>query len=250
MLKNIGKLSIQRSFLFVLFAFVCLSAVLAQQTFVAKEFFLGDWQLESHRTHLADPTHSEETLAEVSAWKIKDGNLTLFGTYIDEKEEERPIHVEFDSEREGRFALALPEEEDHVVIFEFHFENRSAGYFISQGAWKDEHRSETGTYQLFVTSPQSFILNIVLKNPEGHFADVLSITGKKYVEKEAPGFLQRFGMPLTLFGVLMVSQFFKGRQAGQQPQPEAPAAGTRRREDEEPKITEIQDDEDEGKKEK
>jgi len=51
---------------------------------------------------------------------------------------------DFEGDRAGKFALALPEEEDHVVIFEFSFENRSAGYFVSQGLWKDDHRGETG----------------------------------------------------------------------------------------------------------
>jgi len=30
----------------------------------------------------------------------------------------------------------------------------------------------SGTYQFLVTSPASFILNIVLKNAEGHFTEV------------------------------------------------------------------------------
>jgi len=234
------------------FAVLCLSVVLGQQAFVAKDFFLGDWQLEAQKTHLSDP--GAVGLTEIASWKIKDGNLTLFGTYTDEKEEERPIHVDFDSERSGRFSLALPEEEDHVVVFEFHFTNRSAGYYFSQGVWQDEHRSETGTYQFFVTSPASFILNIALKNGEGHFVEINTITGRKFVAQEPAGFLQRFGMPLVLFGVLMVSQFLKGRQAVPPPQ-EAPA-GRRREEDAEPRITEVKDEDagestsTEGKKEK
>jgi len=227
----------------LLVSFLCLSSVLAQQSLVAKEFFLGDWQLESQKTNLNDP--SVVGLAENSAWKIKDGNLTLFGTFVDENDEERAIHIDFDSEKEGRFSLALPEEEDHVVIFQFAFENRTAGYFISQGLWKDDHRSETGTYQLIVTSPASFILSIVLKNSEGQFHQVNVITGRKFVEKEPPGFLQRFGMPLTLFVIILVSQFFKGRQPAEPPAAAAaPRASTTN--DSEPKITEIKDDEDEG----
>jgi len=238
------------------FAIVCLSVVvLGQQAFVAKDFLLGDWQLETQKTNLVDP--AAVGLAETLTWKIKDGNLTLFGTYVDEKDEERSIHVDFDSERSGRFSLALPDQdEDHVVIFEFHFENRSAGYYFSQGVWQDEHKSELGAYQFFVTSPASFILNVALKNSEGHFVEINSITGRKFVEKEPAGFLQRFGMPLVLFGVLMVSQFFKGRQAATPPS--APAGQRRREDDAEPRITEVGDDGEgeesteatEGKKEK
>jgi len=208
---------------------------------VAKDFFLGDWQLESQKTNLNDP--SVIGLVENFAWKIKDGNLTLFGTYIDENEEERAIHIEFDGEKAGKFALAVPEEEDHVVIFPFAFENRTAGYFISQGLWKDDHRSETGTYQLIVTSPASFILTIVLKNSEDQYHQINVITGRKFIEKEPPGFLQRFGMPITLFAIILFSQFMKGRTAAAPQPPAAAAPGPRPAGDSGPRITEIKDDE-------
>jgi len=221
------------------FCCCCLSpAVLAQQVLVAKDFFLGDWQLESQKSSLENP--AAVSLVDTSAWKIKDGNLTLFGTYVDEKDEERAIHIDFDSDREGRFSLALPEEEDHIVIFHFVFENRTAGYYISQGLWKDDHRGETGSYQLLVTSPASFVLSVFLKNSEGHFSEVNVITGRKFVEKEPPGFLQRFGMPMALFAIILVSQFFKGRGAPAEPAQPATRPGTNT--DAEPRITEITDD--------
>jgi len=219
----------QRSTLLVSLLALCLTIVSAQFPLSPKEYFLGDWQLESQKTNLAEP--SVVGPVENSSWKIKDGNLTLYGTYVDlEKDEERPIFIEFEGDRAGRFALALPEEEDHVVIFEFSFENRSAGFFVSQGLWKDDHRGETGTYQFLVTSPASFILSVVLKNSDGHFSQINVITGRKFVEKEPAGFLQRFGMPLALFAVIMVSQFLKGRQAAP-PAPTPDGGGGGRREE-------------------
>jgi len=40
-------------------------------------------------------------------------------------------------------------------------------YFISQGEWKDEKRSETGIYQLVAMSPSTIILTLWLHDAQG-----------------------------------------------------------------------------------
>lgn len=190
----------------------------------AKEFFTGDWTLEYQPTSLADPTQPGQ--AETIQWKIKDANETLVGTYIDEKDEERAISVEFISESSGNFQLAN-EEEEFAVIFSFDFVNRTTGQFSTQGSWKDDVRGEVGVYHLIATSPASFVMTVVTTDEKGYFSEISAFTARKIVEKEPPGILSRFGLPLLMFGVILFSQFMKGRATAQQQQPQQPsAAGT------------------------
>ena len=90
---------------------------------------------------------------------------------------------------------------------------------------------------------------------------MVTITGKKFVEKPAQTFFQRFGMPMAVVGMMIVSQVLKSRSAGaaaaaQQPPQQAAArpgqqaaAGEEDDDDdaageEEPRFTEITDKKD------
>jgi hypothetical protein len=195
-----------------LFTFTALS-------FDTKEFFLGEWDIDLQRNHLYDePAFGK--IEEIS-WRIRDANETLTGVYIDEKDDERTIRIEFDGPLVGRFSVSHPEdEEEFYEVFAFEFGNRSTGCYVSQGPWVDEHRSERGLYELIITSPASFVLTLLLQNASNVFTQANTLTARKTVEKAAPSFLQRFGLPLAIVGFMIVSNFLKGRG---QPEQGAPA---------------------------
>jgi hypothetical protein len=77
------------------------------------------------------------------------------------------------------------------------------------------------------------------------YLKVVTITGKKFVEKPAQSFLQRFGMPMAVVGMMVVSQVLKSRSAAaQQPQqapaqPGQPARADGNEDEDEPRFTEI-----------
>jgi len=224
---------------------VFLSAILlvsASPPFSAKEFFLGEWDVEMFRTSLEQPKQPERV--DYLQYRIKDGNETLYGVFVDEKDEERPLRIEFKNEVKGEFQLAAPDEEDYSCLFNFEFSNYSIGLFVSQGSWTDEYRGEHGTYQLIATSPASFLLSVYLKDAESKFHEIQTFTARKLSEKPSASFLQRWGMPLALFGIIIVTQFFKGRQTAPPPDP-ARREPAQPSEASDPRITEVtEEDED------
>jgi hypothetical protein len=242
------------------FALGCNMAIADSESgeFNAKEFLLGDWELELHRSPLTAP--SAFGFVATASWKIKDGNETLYGVAIDEKDDERQLRVEFEGESKGQFLLAVADEEseEFVPVFAFAFTNRTAGHFVSQGEWKDEQRAEAGVYQLAATSPNTFLLTLWLTDATGVGQEVVTITGKKFVEKPAQTFFQRFGMPMAVVGMMIVSQVLKSRSAGaaaaaQQPPQQAAARPGQQAaageddddaSEEEPRFTEITDKKD------
>eukprot|EP01089_Gocevia_fonbrunei_P013463 TRINITY_DN3460_c0_g1_i2.p1 TRINITY_DN3460_c0_g1~~TRINITY_DN3460_c0_g1_i2.p1 ORF type:complete len:234 (+),score=87.15 TRINITY_DN3460_c0_g1_i2:56-757(+) len=181
--------------------------------FSAKEFFQGEWDLEFQKKSLIDGSDKSEL--EVSRWDIKDANETLVGTYTDEKDDAYPISIEFEGEEAGTFFLGSPEEEGDVFpLFHFDFNNRTNGVYFSSNTWTDDQRNEKGFYQLFALSPISFVLSVTLTDATtGLITEVNTITGVKFVEKKDPGFLSKYGMPIMLFGVLIVSQLMKSKMA-------------------------------------
>jgi len=241
-----------------------LAAISQGQDFNSKEFFLGDWDLEVHRCLFSSP--SATGMVSASSWKIKDGNETLYGVIIDEKDEERPLRIEFEGALQGHFLLAGPraeeeeedegEENDLVPVFAFEFSNRSAGYFISQGEWKDEKRSETGIYQLVAMSPSTIILTLWLHDAQGIGQEVLTMTGKKFSYKPPQSFWQKFGMPLAMLVMIILPQILRTWRSTQaaQPAPTNPnharqgSAGSRQQgsttgeETEGPRFTEIKEE--------
>jgi len=223
--------------------------------FETKEFFIGDWELEIQRNYLYDSSFGQ---IEEMKWKLNDANETVEGVIVDEKDEERNVRIEFDGPFKGRFLVSSEEEGAEVAedfeVFAFELGNRSTGCFVSQGAWRDDLRGEIGLYELVVTSPVSFVLTLWLQNATKVFDQVHSITAKKYLEKAAPSFLQRFGMPMAIVGFIVISQFLKSRgqgaaqpAAGQRPRP---AAG-QETEGGEPRFEELKEGEgeDEGEDE-
>lgn len=223
------------------------------QAFDSKEFFTGDWDLEIQRNYLY--TGAFGAIDEMK-WRIKDANETLEGIYVDEKDEERTIRIEFDGPHKGRFFVSNEEETETEVVaeefevFAFDLGNRSTGCFVSQGNWRDDVRAERGLYELVVTSPMTFVMTLWLRNATNVFDQVHTITAKKYVEKAAPSFLQRFGMPLAVVGFIIVSQFLKARgqpaapapQGQRRPRPAGSAEGS----EQGPRFEEIKEGENEG----
>jgi len=209
-------------------------SVVSANTFSAKEFFLGEWELEFQRFGIEDHNLSPKGILDYGRWRINDANETLVGEIVDEKDEVLPLNIEFDSEITGRFQLANPEDDgetdgEFFTLFQFDFTNRSNGVFISQGGYSDQLRKENGVYQFIATSPASFVMTVYIQKGTGtveeQFTEVNVITGKKNVDRKESSFLSRFGMPLAMFGVFFVMQFLKGRGGGTPPaEPAANAA--------------------------
>jgi hypothetical protein len=84
---------------------------------------------------------------------------------------------EFEAPFKGRFLVSGEEDAetgvaDESEVFAFELGNRSTGCFVSQGAWRDDHRGEHGFYDLVVTSPMTFVLTLWLRNATNVFDKV------------------------------------------------------------------------------
>ncbi|KAL6064299.1 hypothetical protein QOT17_011046 [Balamuthia mandrillaris] len=196
--------------------------------FNAKEFFLGEWDISVQVTEVGNPAQVGKV--DMIAFHIKDGNETLFGSFDDEHDDERPLRIEFEESFEGKptageFLLASPEdeEEEFTTVFRFEFVQKG-DVFTSQGVWKDEFRGESGVYQLLALSPNSFVVTVLLRNPaSGEIYQMRQLLGKKFVTKEPPGFFAKYGMPLSILAFFLISQLLK-RQVPAPEQQQQPGA--------------------------
>jgi len=217
------KYLLQWSCLLVIFL-----SVVSANSFSAKEFFLGEWELEFQRFGIEDHNLSPTGILDYGRWRINDANETLVGEIVDEKDEVQPLSIEFDSEITGRFQLAGNTEDETDIefftLFQFDFTNRSSGVFISQGSYSDQLKKERGVYHFIATSPASFVMTVYIHRGTAtvgeQFTEVNVITGKKTVEKKDGSFWSRLAMPVAVCGVFVVMQFLKGRGGGT---PAAPA---------------------------
>jgi len=92
-------------------------------------------------------------------------------------------------------------------LFEIEFCNRTNGLTIANGPFKGakSHGLPEGSFQLVVVSPTVLAFTIIAKD-----GSVITVTGKKEL-KEDGGFWSRMPSPLMMFGILLLTQWFKPR---------------------------------------
>lgn len=104
-------------------------------------------------------------------------------------------------------------------LFAFDFLQYPSNIFFSSGVWGKDGK---WLYQITVTNPQAFLLNVIETDAEGKPQTFHFIIGKKQVPPPEKTFFQKY-MQFFFLGGLMIYQFlqFKRRQAAQGPEDQA-----------------------------
>jgi len=106
--------------------------------------------------------------------------------------------------------LFVSEESGSQTLFQFDFVNKTNSFLLSQGNFQGSTLSNSGHYQLVLTSPTTFFFT--LYNKEG--SNALTVTGRKQLRQAEGSFWTRMPSPMMMFGILLLSQWFKPRVPG------------------------------------
>ncbi|KAJ3446540.1 hypothetical protein M0812_08350 [Anaeramoeba flamelloides] len=234
----------------ILFA-VLLTAVCCAG-FNAKDFFVGQWEIEMEEQLLKgqdqepkpllngkfDFRLEEETVVgefyEKAINDLADEEDFQEAAYSDkdepeeleEEEELTPsfyIKIEFESETSGSFYKSSELDGESTLMFNFDFEN-VGNYMVSYSQYKPENTDgPVQKVQFLPLSGTSFLVNIVGQDK------LRIISGVKPQKK--PGLLARFG-PMALMLVMMIPRFFMNKKGQQRPaqQPQAQPQGQQQEE--------------------
>ncbi|KAJ3426162.1 hypothetical protein M0813_08949 [Anaeramoeba flamelloides] len=216
--------------------------------FNAKDFFVGQWEIEMEEQFLKGQDQEPKPLLN-GKFDLRIEEETIVGEFyektindladeeedskedvysdkdepeeLEEEEELTPsyyIKIELESETSGSFYKSSELDGEQTLMFNFDFEN-VGNYMVSYSQYKPEDvDGPVQKVQFLPLSGTSFLVNIVGQDK------LRIISGVKPAKQQ--GLLARFG-PMALMLVMMIPRFFMNKKGQQRPaqQPQAQPQG-------------------------
>jgi hypothetical protein len=161
-----------------------------------------------------------ERLLSGNAKQVDGDELEAVADKHADADEEK--NLQFDDEEDvvvdAYAAIADLSESAEESLFSFELTLSSGALWTSIGTWHSAG-GRSHRFQMLVTSPIAFIVNVFELGARGELIHVHTISAKKVVNAPEQSFLQKYGMMLAIGGFMIINSFLKSRQATAQAPP-------------------------------